>query len=402
MEVIDDDDSRISYQGDWSVDHITGANGGTVHSSTGADSSLTLKFTGSSIRLDALENPNGANFTITLDGSQYGPYSLYAPNASVGNVWSQNNLNSNEHTLVIKRISPNNDDNSSRQINVDAFRISAASSTSSASGQRATSSSSTSSSSRSSTTSSPSSETTSRSSSSSSTSTNSTSIVGTTLTIPPALAPLTTPTLASSTSQVNSTSASTADTVSSAKDTRTGIILSAVVGFIIFVCLSIIAVVGYKRHRAKAREKDLRASTTPAYQTRSATRGLFNLSGGLSPLSRYSATNYGHNIQPASSMGHSYGHSYEDHTKSDLYSQQPVTNAASSNLPGFGSAAKLGTSSSAGHEQPSRYYLYPDDPSIAYGGYDSGRVESMPSDYPYPVAYQSPRSTSPSPSPNRY
>jgi hypothetical protein len=77
---------------------------------------------GSSIQLDALENSNGANFTITLDGSSYGPYSLYASTATIANVWSQANLNSSEHTLIIKRVSPNNDQNSSRQINIDAFR----------------------------------------------------------------------------------------------------------------------------------------------------------------------------------------------------------------------------------------------------------------------------------------
>jgi hypothetical protein len=78
---------------------------------------------GAYIELDALKSPNGANFTVLLDGSSYGPYPLYSTNTSVTSVWSTTGLNPTAtHTIEIHRATSTADVNGATDINIDAFQ----------------------------------------------------------------------------------------------------------------------------------------------------------------------------------------------------------------------------------------------------------------------------------------
>ncbi|KIM19545.1 hypothetical protein M408DRAFT_194049 [Serendipita vermifera MAFF 305830] len=124
MEVIDDGNtSRIDYQGDWAVTNATGAGGGTVHSSRDPDGVISFTFVGSSVQIDAQKSPDGANFTVVLDGSTYGPYSLYAPTPTIVNVWSQTQLSPTAtHTLSVQKAKQSSGPDSVLELNIDAFR----------------------------------------------------------------------------------------------------------------------------------------------------------------------------------------------------------------------------------------------------------------------------------------
>ncbi|KAG8826536.1 hypothetical protein FRC19_008695 [Serendipita sp. 401] len=147
MEVVDDQDtSRLTYSGQWIASDASGADGGTIHSSSDSAAVVTLRFSGTSVQVDALRSPNGANFTVRLDNSLYGPYSLYGANATVSNVWSQDRLDpSVTHTIEIRKAQGASE---ALAINVDRFRIasvpsSTISSSTSSQGTSTTSSSST-------------------------------------------------------------------------------------------------------------------------------------------------------------------------------------------------------------------------------------------------------------------
>ncbi|CAG7849338.1 SubName: Full=Uncharacterized protein {ECO:0000313/EMBL:CCA78051.1} [Serendipita indica DSM 11827] len=105
MEVVADGDTdKIKYSGRWSTVNTSGATDGTVHSSNDPSASISLLFLGTFIQIDALRSPDGGNFTVLLDGSLFGPYSLYSPNATVGNVWSQTSLSpSATHTVEMRK-----------------------------------------------------------------------------------------------------------------------------------------------------------------------------------------------------------------------------------------------------------------------------------------------------------
>lgn len=90
---------------------------------TPTPSSSDVVLVGTSIEIDAKKSPTGANFSVVLDGSTYGPYSLYAPTASVGNVWSQSQLNPTAtHTIALQKVQQSAGPDSVLELNVDAFR----------------------------------------------------------------------------------------------------------------------------------------------------------------------------------------------------------------------------------------------------------------------------------------
>lgn len=85
---------------------------------------VTLDVAGSSIEIDAVKAPTGANFTVVLDSSTtYGPYFLYSPTTTVDNVWSQSQLDPTAtHTIVLQKVQASAPSDSTLAINVDAFR----------------------------------------------------------------------------------------------------------------------------------------------------------------------------------------------------------------------------------------------------------------------------------------
>lgn len=75
---------------------------------------------GVAIELDALTSSNGSNFTVSLDGESYGPFSLYQNNSNgaIANVWGVTGLNPTVlHTFELHKF-----DNSDSQITIDAIR----------------------------------------------------------------------------------------------------------------------------------------------------------------------------------------------------------------------------------------------------------------------------------------
>ncbi|KAG9057271.1 hypothetical protein FS842_007809 [Serendipita sp. 407] len=379
MEVVDDQDtSRLTYSGQWIASNASGADGGTIHSSSDSAAVVTLRFSGTSVQVDALRSPNGANFTVRLDNSLYGPYSLYGANATVSNVWSQDRLDpSVTHTIEIRKAQGASE---ALAINVDRFRIasvpsSTISSSTSSQGTSTTSSSST----RNSTTTS---STRSSSTTSNSTFSHTTTSHSTSTSTP--LAPLTL-TLPSQGTSVPVTS-STSDSDLPAQS-KTGVILGSIVAVVIAISLLTILVVWIRRRRAKAMEDDLRPSTTPAYQTTTAGKRI------LSPLGIYR-----HRMSPSSSGGRyvfgrgnsglytetrEYG--FGSNSNQGNLGPSPVAHTQSSHSPPVGGASAEGGPLSS-VEESAQYMFYP-SANAAQDSHTPRYAESVSSDYPYTLAF---------------
>ncbi|KAG8784816.1 hypothetical protein FRC15_002544 [Serendipita sp. 397] len=379
MEVVDDQDtSRLTYSGQWIASDASGADGGTIHSSSDSAAVVTLRFSGTSVQVDALRSPNGANFTVRLDNSLYGPYSLYGANATVSNVWSQDRLDpSVTHTIEIRKAQGASE---ALAINVDRFRIasvpsSTISSSTSSQGTSTTSSSST----RNSTTTS---STRSSSTTSNSTFSHTTTSHSTSTSTP--LAPLTL-TLPSQGTSVPVTS-STSDSDLPAQS-KTGVILGSIVAVVIAISLLTILVVWIRRRRAKAMEDDLRPSTTPAYQTTTAGKRI------LSPLGIYR-----HRMSPSSSGGRyvfgrgnsglytetrEYG--FGSNSNQGNLGPSPVAHTQSSHSPPVGGASAEGGPLSS-VEESAQYMFYP-SANAAQDSHTPRYAESVSSDYPYTLAF---------------
>ncbi|KAG8869724.1 hypothetical protein FRC20_000968 [Serendipita sp. 405] len=379
MEVVDDQDtSRLTYSGQWIASDASGADGGTIHSSSDSAAVVTLRFSGTSVQFDALRSPNGANFTVRLDNSLYGPYSLYGANATVSNVWSQDRLDpSVTHTIEIRKAQGASE---ALAINVDRFRIasvpsSTISSSTSSQGTSTTSSSST----RNSTTTS---STRSSSTTSNSTFSHTTTSHSTSTSTP--LAPLTLTLPSQGTSVPVTSSPSDSDLPAQSK---TGVILGSIVAVVIAISLLTILVVWIRRRRAKAMEDDLRPSTTPAYQTTTAGKRI------LSPLGIYR-----HRMSPSSSGGRyvfgrgnsglytetrEYG--FGSNSNQGNLGPSPVAHTQSSHSPPVGGASAEGGPLSS-VEESAQYMFYP-SANAAQDSHTPRYAESVSSDYPYTLAF---------------
>ncbi|KAG8831747.1 hypothetical protein FRC17_002630 [Serendipita sp. 399] len=509
MEVVDDQDtSRLSYSGQWIASDVSGADGGTIHSSSDPSAVVTLRFSGTSVQIDALRSQNGANFTVRLDNSIYGPYSLYGVNATVSNVWSQDRLDASvTHTIELRKAQGSGE---ALAINVDRFRIASVPSSTITSASTSSRSTTSSSSARSSSMSSLINQcpnttelsslppTSSSLPSSLSCPPSLSSLPPTLSSLPPTLSsslplpPSSTPssslptipspamppfpsetsldvpdpdeapatdsvvdsavdsfqdpppivpnsppevadesddpliidatsssirtssTLSNSTSSHSSTSHSThapagpltltlpaqgttSPSASNSSDSnippqsKTGVILGSVVAVIIASCLLTILVVWIRRRRAKSLENDLRPSTTPAYQTTTASKRI------LSPLSIYR-----HRGSPSSGGGGQFpfgrGNSLYTETREYGFGSNsnqvhpgpsPVAHTQSSNSPPVGGASAEGRPISSVEEASAQYTFYPSTTTAAQEFHTSRYAESVSSEYPYTLAFHS-------------
>ncbi|CCA78051.1 hypothetical protein PIIN_01727 [Serendipita indica DSM 11827] len=508
MEVVADGDTdKIKYSGRWSTVNTSGATDGTVHSSNDPSASISLLFLGTFIQIDALRSPDGGNFTVLLDGSLFGPYSLYSPNATVGNVWSQTSLSpSATHTVEMRKVQATVGLDDTHSINIDSFRVSAVAtpsptSTSTQSTSRSTSSTSSSStssltnvSSSSTSTSStptftPSSSLVSSFSSSSShfrpsstpqdgTPSSSTTLPSSTFTPLPSLPPSFSPepesppsyvdtgsdepsvvpgpvpvpdpepsaivpvpipvpepsdtsnTIAdpsddssastSSTSR-SSTSRSTSSSTSSTSHTshfpstilststrsptsapatetptssgsnqnKTGIIIGSITAVVIVTSLLVILVVAIRRRLAKRTEESLRPSTTPAYQTTSTQRMTGAPLAPLGVYNRYPSPNSTTSNVMSRGLYDTAGYGFGSNSHNAL---SPVSRTLSSpnNIGAGGGSADDRPISSVEESSSNAHYVF----QPASGVEESrgpGYAESVASDYPYSLTFQSPR-----------
>lgn len=378
MEVVADGDTdKIKYSGRWSTVNTSGATDGTVHSSNDPSASISLLFLGTFIQIDALRSPDGGNFTVLLDGSLFGPYSLYSPNATVGNVWSQTSLSpSATHTVEMRKVQATVGLDDTHSINIDSFRVSAVATPSPTSTSTQSTSRSTSSTSSSTSTSSTSRSSTSRSTSSSTSSTSHTSHFPSTI-------------LSTSTRSPTSAPATETPTSSGSNQNKTGIIIGSITAVVIVTSLLVILVVAIRRRLAKRTEESLRPSTTPAYQTTSTQRMTGAPLAPLGVYNRYPSPNSTTSNVMSRGLYDTAGYGFGSNSHNAL---SPVSRTLSSpnNIGAGGGSADDRPISSVEESSSNAHYVF----QPASGVEESrgpGYAESVASDYPYSLTFQSPR-----------
>jgi hypothetical protein len=114
--MVDDTDSRLSYQGSWLPQTgVSGAYQGTLHVSSAASSQVSFSFTGPEIHVFYQAGSSFGSITITIDGVGEPP--LSQSESQTGNrEWSINDLTSGSHTIVITH-------SSGGSVNIDSLLV---------------------------------------------------------------------------------------------------------------------------------------------------------------------------------------------------------------------------------------------------------------------------------------
>jgi hypothetical protein len=103
--MVDDTDSRLSYQGSWLPQTgVSGAYQGTLRVSSAAGSTVTFSFTGPEIHVFYQAGPSFGSITITIDGVGEPPLSQ-SESQTANREWSINDLTPGSHTIVITHAS---------------------------------------------------------------------------------------------------------------------------------------------------------------------------------------------------------------------------------------------------------------------------------------------------------
>jgi hypothetical protein len=114
--MVDDMDSRLSYQGGWLAQTgVSGAYQGTLHISTSAGSTVNFSFTGPEIHVFYLAGPSFGTITITIDGVGEPPLSQNE-SQSANREWSINDLTTGSHTIMISH-------SSGGSVNIDSLLV---------------------------------------------------------------------------------------------------------------------------------------------------------------------------------------------------------------------------------------------------------------------------------------
>jgi hypothetical protein len=122
-----DDNATVSYTGAWSSSAVTGAFGGSVHTSSVAGASATLPnaFSGSGVALLSTLGPDRGIAQVVLDGQVVATVDLYAATQSAANVvWSIDGLSkASTHTLKVTVVGTQNTASTGARVDVDGIVV---------------------------------------------------------------------------------------------------------------------------------------------------------------------------------------------------------------------------------------------------------------------------------------
>jgi hypothetical protein len=114
--MVDDTDSRLSYQGSWLPQTgVSGAYQSTLHVSSAASSQVSFSFTGPEIHVFYQSGPSFGSIAITIDGVGEPPLSQ-AESQAGNREWSINNLTTGSHLIVITH-------SSGGSVNIDSLLV---------------------------------------------------------------------------------------------------------------------------------------------------------------------------------------------------------------------------------------------------------------------------------------
>lgn len=124
--MIDDQDSRIQYSGNWGDWNSESSNyDGTIkylESPTGTETA-TLTFTGTGIGVWTCLNSDRGKIEVSIDGTSYGEYDTYAASTTRQHeVFLKTDLAPGEHTIVV-RATNTKGNGSKTKVELDAFRV---------------------------------------------------------------------------------------------------------------------------------------------------------------------------------------------------------------------------------------------------------------------------------------
>ena len=128
-EMIDDQDARVQYQGNWgNWNNTTDGNyNNTIkyleNDLTGNDTA-TLTFSGTGIEIIVCTNSDRGIYEVTIDGKSCGMADTYTSSTVRQKVvFSKKDLTDGEHTIVLRATNTKNDASSRTKVELDAFRV---------------------------------------------------------------------------------------------------------------------------------------------------------------------------------------------------------------------------------------------------------------------------------------
>ena len=121
---VEDTAPEITASGSWQSIDAASASGGTVKSASAAGSSLTLRFSGTSVCWFAQTGNAGGKAKVYIDGALVKEVDLYNPTTNYQQpVFFKDSLSAGSHTIKIEASGSMNSKSQGQDINVDGFDI---------------------------------------------------------------------------------------------------------------------------------------------------------------------------------------------------------------------------------------------------------------------------------------
>lgn len=128
-EMIDDQDPRVQYQGNWgNWNNTTDGNYNNtikyLESDLTGNDTATLTFSGTGIEVIVCTNSDRGIYEVTIDGKSCGMADTYTSSTVRQKVvFSKKDLTDGEHTIVLRATNTKNDASSRTKVELDAFRV---------------------------------------------------------------------------------------------------------------------------------------------------------------------------------------------------------------------------------------------------------------------------------------